>query len=143
MIAKKEVLPKTNFEKEALLFKVLMHPVRLSILNLLKDEEQCVCHLTTALGYRQAYISQQLSVLRDLGIVEIKREGVNIYYRIAIPQILTVMDLACEITGTHAMMEIAKPALCNCPRCRCVNKNQGEYHEIEKIENNMSSVRTS
>jgi ArsR family transcriptional regulator len=114
-----------------------MHPVRLSILNLLRDGEQCVCHLIAVLGYRQAYISQQLSVLRDLGIVEIKREGVNIYYRIVLPQILAVMDLACEIAGNHVDLEIAKPALCNCPKCRCVNHNQGVFRDTEKNENHL------
>ena len=139
----KKVEEKNDFQKEALLFKVLMHPVRLSILNLLRDDEQCVCHLTAVLGYRQAYISQQLSVLRDLGIVEIKREGVNIYYRIVLPQILAVIDLACEIAGNHVNMEIAKPALCTCPKCRCVNHNQGVFHDTEKIENHLLSKEIS
>jgi DNA-binding transcriptional ArsR family regulator len=44
-------------------FKALAHPVRLQILDMLRSGEVCVCHMETALGKRQAYISQQLMVL--------------------------------------------------------------------------------
>ncbi|MEK7328155.1 MAG: metalloregulator ArsR/SmtB family transcription factor, partial [Chloroflexota bacterium] len=83
-----------NYEPEAKLFKVLMHPVRLAILNVLRDGEACVCHLEAALGYRQAYISQQLMVLREAGLVEDRREGWNIYYRVAKPEVFAVIDAA-------------------------------------------------
>ncbi|MEW6406696.1 MAG: permease [Chloroflexota bacterium] len=46
---------------------ILMHPARLGILDLLREGEACVCHMEAVFGYRQAYISQQLMVLRDAG----------------------------------------------------------------------------
>ncbi len=42
------------------IIKTLMHPTRLSILEILRDGEQCVCHIEAVLGQRQAYISQHL-----------------------------------------------------------------------------------
>ena len=46
-------------DEPARLFKILMHPGRLSILDMLRDGEHCVCHMEAHLGYRQSYISQQ------------------------------------------------------------------------------------
>jgi len=56
-------------EDSAALFKLLSHPSRLAILQVLRDGEECVCHMEAALGLRQAYISQQLMVLRQAGLV--------------------------------------------------------------------------
>jgi DNA-binding transcriptional ArsR family regulator len=48
----------SGFDESAKLFKTLMHPARLEILEILREGEHCVCHIEAALGYRQAYISQ-------------------------------------------------------------------------------------
>jgi len=64
-----------DFGQSAGLFKTLMHPARLEILEILRDGEHCVCHIEAVLGYRQAYISQQLSVLREAGLVQDRRDG--------------------------------------------------------------------
>ena len=73
----------TDYQRQANLFKLLMHPVRLAILDALShDDEACVCHLEAVLHQRQAYISQQLMVLREAGLIDMRREGWNVYYRL-------------------------------------------------------------
>ena len=107
-------------ERTARLFKALMHPARLEILDILRTGEQCVCHIEAALGYRQAYISQQLSVLREAGLVQDRRDGWNMYYRVTDPQIYTIVDAARRMTGEARMSsqrKSAKAASCPCPRC--------------------------
>ena len=47
----------TPYDQQAALFKALAHPARLRILDLLAQDEACVCHLTAALGQRQPYVS--------------------------------------------------------------------------------------
>jgi DNA-binding transcriptional ArsR family regulator len=59
----------TAYDNLAVRFKALAHPVRLQILDMLRSGEACVCHMETALNKRQAYISQQLMVLRDMTAV--------------------------------------------------------------------------
>src|SRR5574339_1116247 len=88
------VKQKVNYDAQVKLFKVLMHPARLAILDVLRTNEACVCHLEVALGYRQAYLSQQLMVLREAGIVGDRRDGWNVYYRVTKPGVLNVMDAA-------------------------------------------------
>jgi DNA-binding transcriptional ArsR family regulator len=104
-----------SFDESANLFKTLMHPARLEILEALRDGEHCVCHIETALGYRQAYISQQLSVLREAGLVQDRRDGWNIYYRVAQLRVFDVLDAAQAATG--AKPQRRKAAACPCPQC--------------------------
>ena len=109
------------YDDSARLFKALMHPTRLEILELLRDGEACVCHLEAALGLRQAYISQQLSVLREAGLVQDRRDGWNSYYRVIQPQVFALLDVAQTMSGVNpakARQQLsAKLSSCDCPRC--------------------------
>lgn len=107
-----------RYEAQARLFKALMHPARLAIVDVLRAGEACVCHLEAALGYRQAYISQQLMVLREAGFVTDRREGWNIYYRVSAPEVFAVMDAVREPSGAPLNPRTAQPTHCPCPRCQ-------------------------
>ncbi|HLL02086.1 MAG TPA: metalloregulator ArsR/SmtB family transcription factor [Myxococcaceae bacterium] len=65
------------------LFKALGDETRLRIVALLSHGELCVCHFEAALGLNQSTTSRQLSVLRAAGVVEARREGSWVYYRLA------------------------------------------------------------
>lgn len=113
------------YEQETKLYKALMHPARLAILDLLRDGEQCVCHMEAVFGYRQAYISQQLMVLKEAGLVQMRREGLNIFYRVTRPEIFGVMDAMRAVTGRQPVLPAAN--VCTCPACA------GE-HEVPLIQ---------
>jgi ArsR family transcriptional regulator len=115
------------YEQETKLYKALMHPARLAILDLLRDGEQCVCHMEATFGFRQAYISQQLMVLKDAGLVEVRRDGLNIYYRVIRPEIFGVMDAMHEVTGKRLAIAKPKRNACSCPNCT------GE-HEVSLVQ---------
>ena len=103
------------------LFKALMHPSRIAILEILRDGEQCVCHLEAVLGYRQAYISQHLMVLRDAGLVEDRREGARIFYRVTKPEVYDLMDFAIQVSGAQSTpVSQVKVKDCPCPKCNLV-----------------------
>lgn len=109
----------SNMTKElSELFKALAHPRRLAILQLLQDRELCVCDIEAALNLRQAYVSQQLSILREAGLVCYTKDGWNVYYRIARPEVYDLLDLAAYI-HTHLgvcarqpVEEAAAPTCC-------------------------------
>jgi len=64
-------------------FKALGDPVRLRLFSLLtRKDELCVCHLTDALDLPQSTVSRHLAVLRHAGLVETRREGKWIHYRL-------------------------------------------------------------
>ena len=75
------------------LMKVLSNPDRLLLLCQLTEGERNVGELHELLGITQPTLSQQLAVLREEQLVETRREGKNIYYRIASPQALAVMQV--------------------------------------------------
>lgn len=108
---------KLPFESQVAILKALSHPVRIAILYLLRDEENCVCHLTAYLGLRQAYVSQQISVLREAGLIQDRRDGWNIYYRVVNPLIFEVLDAVQELTDEHIPILPSSHNACACPHC--------------------------
>jgi len=89
----------TTEVKLAELFNLLGNPSRLQILLILGEGEACVCHLKEALLQRQAYISQQLMILRKSGLVSASRKGRYIYYRLTQPEVLETVHAAASILG--------------------------------------------
>ena len=75
------------------LMKVLSNPDRLMLLCQLSQGEKRVGELEEILGIVQPTLSQQLTVLRDETLVVTRREGKNIYYQIASPQAMAVMEV--------------------------------------------------
>lgn len=107
-----------SFRPPAVLFKILAHPARLAILAVLRDGEQCVCHLEAMLKLRQAYISQHLKVLKDAGIVTDRRDGWNMYYHVTRPEVFEVADAMYALAGQpQAVPHAHARADCPCPKC--------------------------
>jgi DNA-binding transcriptional ArsR family regulator len=69
-------------EVKARLFRVLGHPVRVRILELLRDGERSVGTLQAELGLDSGATSQHLAALRRIGVVESRREGASVIYRV-------------------------------------------------------------
>lgn len=106
------------YESQAQLLKVLTHPARLAILNILRDGEHCVCHMEAYLGYRQAYISQQLTVLREAGLIQDRREGWNVFYHVAEPRIFDVLTAVEQIIAPEDRSTKPNQVIfCACPKC--------------------------
>ncbi len=107
---------------QAQVFKALIHPVRLQILDLLRQNEACVCHMEAYLGYRQSYISQHLMVLKSVGIIEENRTGRNIFYQIKNSDIFTLLDSTTDFLGKKYVPQTRKKKACVCPKCNTNNK---------------------
>lgn len=70
------------YERNAQIYKMLANPKRLEILNAITDREATVTEISKMLGVRKANTSQHLMVLRYLGLVKVRRQGKNAFYRI-------------------------------------------------------------
>ena len=122
----------SNLTKVSDLLQVISPEVRLEILLAIGAGEACVCHLEASLGYRQAYISQQLMALREAGLLSTRRDGKYIYYRLEKPEIMEMVDLATrlsgfDVSGITAKVNHAK-AECECPKCSTQKDNHGVKH---------------
>lgn len=87
--------------------KTLASAKRLEIINALKDGEKTVSELVEILGVPKANVSQHLSVMRLKGILKSRRNGVNIFYRIANPKVVQACILMREVL-TEQMKERSK-----------------------------------
>ena len=76
--------PQARFELERF-FQALGDKTRLRLLNLMGDQEICVCYFVQILGAPQPKISRHLAYLRSAGIVAVRREGKWMHYRIVMP----------------------------------------------------------
>jgi DNA-binding transcriptional ArsR family regulator len=79
---------------KAELFKALGHPVRIRILELLRDGERSVSDMQSGLEIEMSSVSQQLAVLRARGLVSGRREGTTVYYSVVDPQVYDLLDTA-------------------------------------------------
>jgi len=82
------------------LFRALGDETRLRIVALLSHGELCVCHLESALDLNQSTASRHLGILRTAGVVDCRREGTWVYYRITDQQHATVAKALDVLTKT-------------------------------------------
>ena len=103
--------------------KILGAPFRIQILYSIGYGEACVCHLEAILKRRQAYISQHLMVMRDAGILETRRDGKYIYYRVADRRLFEILESAAGLLNIPENKKLIisgseKLTQCDCPRCQ-------------------------
>ena len=84
------------YELHADLCKIFSNAKRLEIIDSLKDKEMSASELIARIRLSKANLSQHMSVLKLKGVILTRREGVNIYYRIANPKILQACHLIRE-----------------------------------------------
>ena len=115
-----------SYHLTANLLKAIAHPARLRILNALSEDEECVCHLTVLLRQRQAYVSQQLMFLRQAGLIEDRKDGLRVYYRLKNPGVIAVLDAVNKLTGVISITPESKViAACPCPKCESAGQREG------------------
>ena len=80
------------FQLHANLYKALANSKRVEIVHLLRHQELSVSQIQKMLGLKQANLSQHLSVLREHGIVDTRRRGTGVFYRLAHPNLIKASD---------------------------------------------------
>jgi ArsR family transcriptional regulator len=116
----------SNFKAE--FFKALAHPLRISILDALRDGELTVNEISERFEVEPANASQQLAVLRNRNIVIARKGGANVYYSVSDKAIFKLLDVAKEIFSKHLvgvrsmLEEIHAPAVS--PAARIASKRR-------------------
>jgi DNA-binding transcriptional ArsR family regulator len=91
------------FRLQAEICKTLSDPNRLMLLHELRDGERSVGQLVLKLTLPQSNVSRHLAVLRERSLVETRRDGTTIYYRLANAKIGEACDLVREVLQSHLM----------------------------------------
>ncbi len=80
-----------RLELRAHLFRALAHPMRLLLLEKLRDRPWCVCELAAEVGIDKSVASKHLSQLKEAGLIDDEKRGTLVEYRLTAP---CVLDLA-------------------------------------------------
>jgi DNA-binding transcriptional ArsR family regulator len=120
-----EIMNTTEFnpdEKISRIFRAISTPARIRILAAIGAGEACVCHLEALMDLRQSYISQQLMEMRDAGLVDTRRDGRYIFYRLTEPKLLDLLIDIGKLFGvpTEEMQTLLNTdplPQCCCPDC--------------------------
>jgi ArsR family transcriptional regulator len=102
---KRKQLTDEALELIAVRFRVLSEPMRLKLLNTLGEEEMSVGNLVEATGAGQANVSKHLSILLKEGIVARRKDGLNIFYRVADKNIFDLCESVCASLGDHLIAQ--------------------------------------
>ena len=107
--------------------KLLAHPERLRILDAIRRDAECVCHLEALLDKPQPYVSQQLRALREAGLIEDRKQGQNVYYALVDRPVRAWLDAVLgPAQGEMPALAYHKRVIaCPCPKCN---------NEIELVE---------
>ena len=89
------------FEARAKIIKALSHPVRLFIIEELKQGERCVNELTDMLNFDMSTISKHLSILKNAGILGDRKAGTSSYYYLKVPCILNFFGCVEEVMESN------------------------------------------
>jgi DNA-binding transcriptional ArsR family regulator len=91
-----DTVPPEVVQQVAEYFSVLSEPMRLRILNLLRDGEKCVQELVDATHTSQANVSKHLKVMVQAGILSRRTEGTSAYYRVSDDLIFDLCGMVCD-----------------------------------------------
>jgi ArsR family transcriptional regulator len=95
------------FEARAEIVKALAHPTRLFIVNELSKGERCVCELRDEIGADMSTVSKHLSVLKNAGVVEDDKRGLQVFYRLRCPCILNFFGCVENVLQENARRQRA------------------------------------
>lgn len=96
-----EPVPTEVVEQVAAYFSILSEPMRLRILNLLRDGEKCVQDLVDATATSQANVSKHLKVMLQAGILSRRAEGTSAYYKVSDQLAFELCTLVCDRIATR------------------------------------------
>jgi len=94
-----------RLKARARIIKALGHPTRLFLVEELARGERCVCRLTEMVGADISTVSRHLSVLKNAGIVQDEKRGLQVWYRLRIPCVLKFLDCVETILADRVKAE--------------------------------------
>ena len=95
-------MPTNRHDFQAEILKAVAQETRLSILELLRDGERCVCEIFPAISQEQSNVSRHLNMMQKAGILTRRKDGLKIFYAIKHPEVLAIVDLAMAIVRSEA-----------------------------------------
>ena len=80
------------FEMQAEVIQAAGHPIRLAIIDFLKDGEQCVCDIAEAVGAKRSNVSRHLALMHKAGLVNCRKDGLKVMYTLRATCMVPFLD---------------------------------------------------
>lgn len=90
------------YERQAEVAKAISHPLRMGILDYLRERPQCVCDIAAYVGSERSNISKHLSIMVAAGVLDYNKEGLKVIYKLRAPCILKFVDCITECLKENA-----------------------------------------
>jgi ArsR family transcriptional regulator len=94
------------YEARAKIIKAMAHPTRLFIVDALSHRDCCVAELTEQIGADMSTVSKHLSALKNAGIIESRKRGVHVYYRLKTPCVMNFFGCVESVLKTTASQQL-------------------------------------
>jgi ArsR family transcriptional regulator len=95
------------YEMKAEIIQAAGHPIRLAIIDFLKDGERCVCDIATHVGAKRSNVSRHLSVMLKAGIVDCRKDGLKVIYSLKTPCILNFLSCVTDVLRDQVKAQTA------------------------------------
>ena len=90
------------FEKQAEIAKAIAHPLRVAVIDYLRNGEECVCDIAEHVGSERSNVSRHLSVMVKAGILSCRKEGLKVFYKLHTPCIADFLSCVANILKQQA-----------------------------------------
>lgn len=85
---------KKRYELQAQVLQALAHPIRVAIVDLLRDGEVCVCKIAERVDAERSNVSRHLAIMLNAGLVKTRKEGLQVFYSLRTPCVLSFLSCA-------------------------------------------------
>jgi DNA-binding transcriptional ArsR family regulator len=90
------------FEKQADIAKAVAHPLRIAIVDFLKDGEKCVCDISEHVSSERSNVSKHLSLMVNAGILDFRKDGLKVIYRLKCPCVMDFLTCVTQVLKHQA-----------------------------------------
>ncbi len=90
------------YERQAGIAKAVAHPLRVAVIDFLKDGERCVCDIAEQVGSERSNISRHLSVMVHAGVLTCRKDGLKVFYNLKTPCIAQCLSCITRVVKQQA-----------------------------------------
>jgi DNA-binding transcriptional ArsR family regulator len=90
------------FERQAGIAKAVAHPLRVAVIDFLKDGERCVCDIAEQVGSERSNISRHLAVMVHAGVLTCRKDGLKVFYSLKTPCIAQCLSCITRVVKQQA-----------------------------------------
>jgi DNA-binding transcriptional ArsR family regulator len=90
------------FERQAEIAKAVAHPLRVAVIDYLKNGEQCVCEIAEHLGSERSNVSRHLAVMVNAGVLSCRKDGLKVFYALKTPCVAEFLSCVTRVVKHQA-----------------------------------------